>query len=383
MIVHHTSEVCEKQNELATESGFPNRPSSDVESRSDQQSIQPAGHEPQQQIPGRASKTASRVSEDPRPTESNVLSQILSRITTREWPEPSPAPDGGIKAWTQVACGWLVVCTTWGYANSFGSFQTYYESDLLHTYPPSTISWIGAVQVWLTLFIGVFSGRLLDAGFFLPTFMVGACVQVLGMFLMSISTEYWQLMLTQGVLTGIGAGIFFTPSMALITTYFQKRRGISVGVATTGNSIGGMVYPLAVRELLPRLGFAWTTRILAFINLGALATACVFMRPRLPPRKSGPLIDTSALIDPVYMFLIIGMFGLMWGNYYTFYYVRLPLFRFCLYTITYHSFRVPVILSIGDHANMHSSTSRSPHMDATCSALITHQHLSYSSYSTA
>lgn len=106
---------------------------------------------------------------------------------------------------------------TWGYLNSFGSFQTYYEQTMPDI-PPSTISWIGSLQIWLTMVGGVFTGRLLDAGFFVPTFFVGAALQVLGMFLMSISKTYWQLMLTQGVLTGLGGGIFFTPSLALVTT---------------------------------------------------------------------------------------------------------------------------------------------------------------------
>ena len=186
---------------------------------------------------------------------------------------------------------------------------------------PSTISWIGSVQTWLTLLIGAFSGRMLDAGLFLPTFFVGAVLQVLGMFLMSISTKYWQLMLTQGVLTGIGGGIFFTPSLALISTYFQSRRGLAIGLATTGNSTGGMIYPLVVRQLIPAVGFPWTARVLAFINMTFLATALAFMRPRLPPRKSGPIIDWSAFKEPIYMTFVAGLFILMWANYYTFYYV--------------------------------------------------------------
>lgn len=110
---------------------------------------------------------------------------------------------------------------TWGYLNSFGSFQTYYEQTMPDT-PPSTISWIGSLQIWLTMVTGVFSGRLLDAGFFVPTFFVGAALQVLGMFLMSVSKTYWQLMLTQGVITGLGGGIFFTPSLALVTTVSDR-----------------------------------------------------------------------------------------------------------------------------------------------------------------
>ncbi|KAI1503989.1 MFS general substrate transporter [Biscogniauxia marginata] len=260
-----------------------------------------------------------RASEDMRRTTSNVISHVASRITTRTWPEPPPPPDGGLKAWTQVLMGWLVIFTTWGYVNSFGSFQTYYTSTMPQS--PSTISWIGSIQTFLTLMIGAFSGRLLDAGLYLPTLIVGAVIQVTGMFLMSISTKYWHLMLTQGVLTGIGGGIFFTPSLALVSTYFDKHRGLAVGLTTTGNSAGGMIYPIVVRQLIPIVGFAWTARVLAFINFTALAFVLAFMRPRLPPRKSGPLIDLSAFKEPVYTGFVIGQFFLMWANYFVFYYI--------------------------------------------------------------
>jgi MFS family permease len=153
--------------------------------------------------------------------------------------------------------GFFVLFTAWGYANSFGAYQAYYTETLPQS--PSTISWIGGIQVWLTLTVGAFSGRLLDAGFFIPTFIVGMVIQVLGIFLMSISTQYWQLFLTQGVLSGIGAGIYFTPAISVVNTYFDKHRGLAVGLATTGNSAGGLVYPIIVRELIPKLGFAVCT----------------------------------------------------------------------------------------------------------------------------
>lgn len=50
---------------------------------------------------------ASRKSTDLRRSASNVLSAVVSRVTTRGWPEPPPPPDGGSRAWLQVAC----VCT--------------------------------------------------------------------------------------------------------------------------------------------------------------------------------------------------------------------------------------------------------------------------------
>ncbi|KAJ3541329.1 hypothetical protein NM208_g4667 [Fusarium decemcellulare] len=247
----------------------------------------------------------------------------LERICTRRSHVSSDnllkPPDGGLQAWTQVAMGWIVIFTTWGYVNSFGSFQAYYTSVL----PQSSfdISWIGSLQVWLTFFGSAFSGRLLDAGLFVPTFLLGSALQLLGIFLMSVSKTYWQLMLTQGVLTGIGGGIIFAPSLALVATYFQERRGIAIGLVTTGNSLGGVVYPLVVRELLPILGMPWATRVLGFINLTGFCFVAVFMRPRLPPRKSGPIIDWTAFRDSLYVCYVAGLFFFVLSVYYTFYYL--------------------------------------------------------------
>ncbi|KAI6345857.1 hypothetical protein MCOR25_011006 [Pyricularia grisea] len=251
---------------------------------------------------------------------SNVLSRAATHLTTRSLPEPPPPPDGGLRAWSQVACAWLVIFVTWGQVNAFGAFQTYY-TEALAPLSPSVVSWIGAVQVWLTFFVGAFSGRLLDAGFFRPTVIVGAVVQLLGLFLLSASTRYWQLMLTQGVLVGVGSGIVFTPSMGLLSTYFVKRRAVANGLATSGNAVGGLAYPLIVRQLLPAVGFAWTVRVVAFVNLLCLGIAVLFMRPRLPPRKSGPLIDLDAFKEPVYVGIVTGLFFVMWGTYYTVYYI--------------------------------------------------------------
>ena len=41
---------------------------------------------------------------------SNVLERVF---TTRSIVDPPPPPDGGLQAWTMVACGWLVIFTTW------------------------------------------------------------------------------------------------------------------------------------------------------------------------------------------------------------------------------------------------------------------------------
>ena len=215
-----------------------------------------------------------------------TLSKTLSRTSTID---PGPPPDGGLKAWTQALMGHLVVFNTWGYINSFGVFQTYYVSALNET--PSAISWVGSVQIFLLFAIGSVSGRATDAGYFRAAFITGSILQLVGIFMTSLSTQYWQLFLTQGICTGIGNGLLFTPALACISTYFSKNRALALAIAASGNATGGMVFPAIVETLLPKIGFPWTVRALGFLMLGITSVTLALMKTRLPPRRAGPLLE--------------------------------------------------------------------------------------------
>jgi MFS family permease len=254
-------------------------------------------------------------------TSSAVIGRVASHLTTRSLTDPGPPPDGGFQAWLQVFCAWLAIMNTWGFVNSFGAFQTYYEETLPQT--SSTISWIGSTQACLLFVLGIFSGRALDAGLFRPTIIIGITLQLVGIFTMSLAKNYWQLLLTQGICTGVGGGIFFVPVMGLVSTYFAKKRGMALGIVTSGNALGGIIYPLVVREMLPKVGFGWTVRVLGFINVVSLAVVIAFMKPRLPPRKSGPIVDLAALRDTPYVLQVLGFCFLIPPVYFAFYYVRI------------------------------------------------------------
>lgn len=167
----------------------------------------------------------------------------------------------------------------------------------------------------------MFSGRALDRGWFRPTVAIGIAIHLVGMFTLSAAKSFWQLLLTQGLLTGIGGGIFFVPVMGLCSTYFSTHKGMALGIVTSGNSAGGIIYPVVVRQLLPKLGFGWTVRVLGFINVASLAVVFAFMKPRLPPRKSGPLVEWEALRDVPYVLHVLGMCFLMPPVYCVFYYI--------------------------------------------------------------
>ncbi|KAG9943337.1 MFS monocarboxylate transporter-like protein, partial [Aureobasidium melanogenum] len=230
-----------------------------------------------------------------------------------------PAPDGGLRAWTQVAMAHLTVFSTWGWVTSYGVFQEYYRTSL--GLDPSAISWIGSIQIFLLFFLGTFSGRALDAGLFRPVYLAGTVLQLLGIFSMSAATKYWQLFLSQGLCIGIAGGLQFCPVMSLVSTYFVKKRSFAIGFVTIGSCTGGVVFPIVVQQLLPRIGFPWTVRVCGFLMLFTNILCNLVFRARLPPRKAGPIVEWSSFKEPTYVLYCAGMFFNFWGLYFAFFYV--------------------------------------------------------------
>ncbi|EXF80340.1 riboflavin transporter MCH5 [Colletotrichum fioriniae PJ7] len=248
-----------------------------------------------------------------------VISRIASRVTSRSTVTPGPPPDGGLRAWLCVFGTFLVVMNTWGMINSFGAFQSYYIQTLNRG--PSDISWIGSVEIFLLFFIGTFTGRLTDAGYFRPVATAGSVLVVAGTLAASACTQYWQLLLAQGVCVGLGNGCLFCPTVALVSTYFAKRRSFAIGITACGSGAGGVVFPIVIREMLPRAGFGWTMRTLGFVQAAALGTALSCLKPRVPPRKTGSLVEWAAFKDLEYTFYAVGASLCFWASYIVFFFL--------------------------------------------------------------
>ncbi|KAK7752995.1 hypothetical protein SLS62_004944 [Diatrype stigma] len=235
-----------------------------------------------------------------------------------------PVPDGGWEAWMQVAASFVVMMDTWGLVNSFGVFQTYYETSLLSDHSSSAISWIGSVQGALLLLLGAVSGPLFDAGHFRALMASGTFLVVFGLFMTSLCTAYWQVLLAQGFCIGIGCGLLFLPSAAILSQYFARRRAVALGLQSAGSPLAGIVFPVIFSRLQPVLGFPWATRVIAFVLLALSAVPLVFLRPRAPPPKHHrALFDATALRDRPYMLFNAGGLLAFVGLYVPYFYLQL------------------------------------------------------------
>jgi len=234
---------------------------------------------------------------------------------------PPPVPEGGTKAWLVVFGAMIVNACSFGYASSFGVYQTYYQTHQLSDKTPSDIAWIGSLQFAFLFGSGLLAGSLFDRYGARPIIVPAAVSYIFSIMMTSLCKEYYQFILAQGILSGISIGFLFTPSLSVVNHYFRAKKGAALGLVAVGSTIGGTIIPIVLQKAFEsHLGFGWGVRVLGFGELAVLCIACALIKERLPPRV-GPFFAWEAFRDPSYSLLVAGIFCLLWGLFLPFFYV--------------------------------------------------------------
>ncbi|GFG24153.1 riboflavin transporter MCH5 [Aspergillus udagawae] len=177
-------------------------------------------------------------------------------------------PEGGIAAWTVALGSWCCMTAGLGVVNSVGVLEAYVSTTLLADTSADSTGWIFGIYVFVSYFCGL------------------------------QDQEYYQFILAFSILSGIGNSFLFTPAMGAISHWFDKRRGEASGFAFTGSGFGGVLFPLMMQSLLPKVGWAWATRIVGFVLLFLCVISVLLCRSRLPPKKGAATSWRDMLPDP-------------------------------------------------------------------------------------
>ncbi|PSN62951.1 MFS general substrate transporter [Corynespora cassiicola Philippines] len=234
--------------------------------------------------------------------------------------------------WVQVVAGFFLMFNSWGLINAFGVFQEYYTSFDPPLSTPSSISWIGSLQTFLLLICGSATGSFVDRGHARLLAFAGCALLTLGLLFTSFSGEftndnrpvYYQVLLSQGILSGLGMSLLLVPSTAIVPTYFTHNRAFAVGLANTGASVGGIIYPILARRLIAAVGFSWSIRAVALVVLvtTGIGGLLVMQRPELtknPAKRT--LYEFKCLKEPAYALFIGGVFLVFAGLYIPYFYM--------------------------------------------------------------
>ncbi|KAG8405756.1 hypothetical protein J3458_021691 [Metarhizium acridum] len=143
----------------------------------------------------------------------------------------------------------------------------------------------------------------------------GSFLHVFGLMMCSLGTQYYQILLAQGVCSAVGVSAIFQPSINVIHGWFNKKRGAAFGILATGSSLGGVIFPIMVSRLIREVGFPWAMRTCAFLILALLIVANLTIRAAHPPRPHK--LTKAQLAKPFsefdFVFLCAGFFCFTFG----------------------------------------------------------------------
>lgn len=257
----------------------------------------------------------------PTPTVRGRISRDLEHETTKISTDDhgNTYPERGRDAYLCVFGSFCGCMLSLGFMNTLATYQAYLRKNQLSQLPDSTIGWIFGLYAFLSFFLGLQIGPLFDA--YGPRYIVlaGTILMELTYVLLAQCSTLWQFLLVFSVLGGTGTSLVFTPSIAAVGHWFFARRGNFTGIACVGGSLGGIVWPLALQALFlnRNVGWAWSQRILALINLPLAISANVFIKARLPSKrpitKADILPDMGIFKDATFTLITLAVFFLEWA----------------------------------------------------------------------
>jgi len=149
---------------------------------------------------------------------------------------------------------------------AYGVFEAFYTTDFLKQNSQSSIAWIGTMTNFLLIFIGFVSGPLFDLGYYRVMLITGVILNVVGLFMTSLCTTYWQVFLAQGLCVGLGSGLMYVPTLSLVAGAFTTKRPIALGLLACGIGLGAIVFVVVFRGLIDSHGFPYTVRALGTVH---------------------------------------------------------------------------------------------------------------------
>ncbi|KAM5353980.1 hypothetical protein ACJ41O_000630 [Fusarium nematophilum] len=222
-------------------------------------------------------------------------------------------------AWMCVLGSFLMLVPTFGFMQSLGTVQSYLSINQLRDFSEGEVGWISGMFLFLSLVFNLQVGPLFDVHGPNVLGPVGTVLYTAMFLIMAECETYWQFMLCLGVFGSIGAATTMVVAVAIVGKLFVRRRGLAMGIALAGSSVGSVIFPIMLRSTFPELGWRWSMRIMACISAGLLVPAIVCFIPfnKLhgissdgQRRAKSSALNLAAFKSPAFNFVTAGLFML-------------------------------------------------------------------------
>ncbi len=203
---------------------------------------------------------------------------MISRLRFKERP---------FYGWVVVVVFFIISITLWGIHLSFGVFFKSIESEFSLT--RTATSAILSTNMVLVGVFAIFGGWAVDKyGPRIIVLLMGILTG-LSLLLTSQANSLWQLFITYSLLLAMGTGALYPVEVSTISRWFDKKRGLALGLAGSGGGLGTAIFAPFAAYLIAN--FEWR---MAYIVIGIVAwliVASSFSLLKKDPFEIGALPD--------------------------------------------------------------------------------------------
>jgi MFS transporter, OFA family, oxalate/formate antiporter len=191
-------------------------------------------------------------------------------------PGARPGPPRFFHGWIVVMGAFLILFMAYGTQYAFGVFF----AALIDEFGWSRASLSGVFSLYAFTYaaFALVSGRLTDRWGPRAVIAAGGVLLGLGLIAMSRVTALWQPYVCYGLVAALGMSTAYVPCNATVAKWFTRRRGLAIGLASAGGSLGTFALPPVAHVVVSRLGWRWAYVAFGVAVLLALNALAVLMR---------------------------------------------------------------------------------------------------------
>ena len=217
--------------------------------------------------------------------------EVLSSFKKAK-PRVKPMRSSGSRRWhpalTVLVVSFLALIAAAGFRAAPGPLLPALQAE----FGWSTAAISAAISVNLLLYglTAPFAAALMDRFGVRIVTTCALCLVAAGSALSIFVTAAWQLLLTWGLLIGLGTGSMALAFAATISQrWFVKHRGLAMGVLTAGGAAGQLLFLPVVAEVATQAGWRTASLVIAAAALAIVPVLLVVLRDYPEQRGVAPL----------------------------------------------------------------------------------------------
>ncbi|XP_040293263.1 monocarboxylate transporter 9 [Bufo bufo] len=139
-------------------------------------------------------------------------------------------------------------------------------------------AWVGSLAAGVGLLASPLCSACVSSFGARPVTIFSSFLVAGGLILSSFAPNVYFLYFSYGFMVGFGCGLLYTATVTVTCQYFEKRRGLALGIVSTGSSVGMFIYASLQKELISIFRIDGCLLILGALALNILACG-ILMRP--------------------------------------------------------------------------------------------------------